>query len=47
MNWRRRILYRLRGVLTDLAHGPWALRSRWHDRLEFIAYRIVDSWIWK
>lgn len=45
MNFRRRILYRLRIKLTDLAHRD-GVSNKWHDRLEFVAYKIVDPLIW-
>ncbi len=42
----RRSLYRLRGGLLDLAHTPRLIDTPWHDRLERLAYRVIDPLIW-
>lgn len=46
MTARHRFFFWLRDKISGLAHRPWAMDSRWHDRLEFVAYRIIDPLIW-
>lgn len=46
MKTHQRFLYWLRGVVSGLAHQPW-VSEHWHDRLEYVAYRIIDPLVWR
>lgn len=46
MPFHRRMLYKLRNKVAGLAHHERLIETKWHDRLEFIAYKIIDPLIW-